>query len=125
MKAYSKAFLVFLVFAIASSYTIKAQQVSCAEIIDYVKSKSYGTTYYSYTSEAIRQVTFYQIMGDNYRTYYFAIVQFTSSYKEYIYQVGSNTKFNYSLEYLDSAGKAFWNYIQPYNQNLGCAPDLD
>jgi len=36
-----------------------------------------------------------------------------------------NTKFNYSVNYLTSAGKAFWDYIQPYNKNLGCAPDYD
>ena len=41
----------------------------------------------------------------------------------YIYQVGSDTEFNYSLNYLTSAGEAFWDYIQPYNQNLNCAPN--
>lgn len=100
-------------------------QTSCYEIIDYVKSKSYGTTYYSYNSDAISQVAFYNFTDDSYNTYYFAIVRFTSSYNEYIYQVGSNTKFNYSLNYNNSAGKAFWEYIQPYNDNLNCAPDFD
>jgi hypothetical protein len=36
----------------------------------------------------------------------------------------SNTKFNYSRNYLNSAGKAFWEYIHPYNETLGCAPDF-
>jgi hypothetical protein len=26
---------------------------------------------------------------------------------------------------LDSAGKAFWSYIEPYGGNSPCAPDLD
>lgn len=100
-------------------------QTSCSDIIEYVKSESYGSTYYSYDSDAISQVTFYEVTDDNYITYYFAIVRFTSSYTDYIYQVSSDTKFNYSIYYLDSAGKAFWNYIQPYNKQLGCAPDFD
>lgn len=98
---------------------------SCDEMIKYVKSKSAGMTYYSPSSKAISQVTFYSIY-DNYKTYYFAIVKFTNNYySEYIYQVGSNTSYNYSMKYLNSAGEAFWQYIYPYNKNLGCAPDLD
>lgn len=102
-----------------------AQAQSCKEYIDFVKSESYGTSYTSYTSDAISKVTFYTVMID-YKTYYFAIVCFKKEYSfgcsEYIYQVGSNTKINYSLNYMNSAGKAFWKYIQPYNENLGCAP---
>ena len=64
-----------------------------------------------------------------YQTYYFAIVCFKQKYSygcnEYIYQVASNTKFNYSYNYLNSAGKAFWKYIQPYNENLDCAPNFN
>lgn len=100
---------------------------SCEDVMKFVKSKNYGTTYNSYNSEAISKVTFYDIMID-YQSHYFAIVCFKGQHygcTEYIYQVGSNTKFNYSLNYLDSAGKAFWAYIQPYNKNLGCAPDFD
>lgn len=101
---------------------------SCAEIMDYVKKEGgYGTTYTSYNSDAISKVTFYQVSVD-YQTLYFAIVCFKKKYSyscsEYIYQVGSNTKFHYSLNYLNSAGEAFWNYIQPYNENLGCAPSF-
>lgn len=106
---------------------IKAQS-SCEEIMEYVKSESYGTTYSSYNSSAISKVTFYEIMID-YQYYYFAIVCFKSEYSygcsEYIYQVSSNTKFNYSMNYMESAGKAFWEYIQPYNKSLGCAPNFD
>ena len=29
------------------------------------------------------------------------------------------------MNYLDSAGKAFWNYIEPYSDNLECSPDLN
>lgn len=60
----------------------------------------------------------------DYKYYYFAIVCFRQEYsykcKEYIYQVSSRTKLDYSLNYLDSAGKAFWKYIQSYNENLDC-----
>jgi len=100
---------------------------SCDEVMEYVKSNGYGTTYSSYNSDAISKVTFYEIKVE-YKTLYFAIVCFKSIYSygcsEYIYQVGSNTKFNYSLNYINSAGKAFWEYIQPHNKNLGCAPNL-
>ena len=100
-------------------------QTSCSDLIKYVKSNDYGRTYYSYDSDAITQVTFYKITDNNYNTYYFAIVQFTSSYTNYIYQVGPNTQLNYSMDYMDSAGKAFWKYIQPYNENLNCAPNFN
>ena len=111
---------------IIGSINVKAQ--TCEEIMEYVKSKDYGTTYTSYNSDAISKVTFYSIY-ENYQTLYFAIVCFKKKYSyscnEYIYQVGSNTKLNYSYEYYDSAGKAFWKYIQPYSKNLGCAPNFE
>lgn len=100
---------------------------SCDELMRSIKSENYGTTYTSYNSEAISKVTFYDVMID-YQTYYFAIVCFKKDYygcSEYLYQVASNTKLNYSMNYYDSAGKAFWKYIQPYNENLDCAPDFD
>jgi hypothetical protein len=100
---------------------------TCEEVLDLVKSESYGSTYYSYSSDAIEKVTFYTVRID-YESYYFAIVCFKNKYygcSEYIYQVASNTKMYYSMYYLDSAGEAFWKYIQPYNKNLGCAPDFD
>jgi len=100
-------------------------QISCTELIDNVKSENYGRTYYSSGSEAISEVTFYEISDDDYNTYYFAIVEFKSSFENYIYQVGSSTELNYSMHYIDSAGKAFWLYIQPYNENLGCAPNFE
>jgi hypothetical protein len=100
-------------------------QTSCYELISYVKANGYGSTYYSYNSDAISQVTFYEVTDDNYTTYYFAIVRFSSSYTDYIYRVSSNTKSNYSFNYMDSAGQAFWKYIQPYNEVLDCAPDFD
>ncbi len=108
---------------------ISLQAQNCDEIMEYVKEEGgYGTTYTSYNSDAISKVTFYQITAD-YKTLYFAIVCFKRKYSyscsEYIYQVGSNTKINYALNYTQSAGKAFWAYIQPYNANLGCAPDFE
>lgn len=99
-------------------------QSSCSDLMAMVKSQDYGYTYYSYDSDAISKVTFYEVSDDSFNRYYFALVQFTSSYKEYIYQVGPRTKFNYSMDYMDSAGKAFWKYIQPYNENLNCGPDF-
>ena len=100
-----KLLILILVFI---SFSSKAQ--SCDEIMEYVKSKGYGTTYTTYDSEAISKVTFYNITID-YKTYYFAIVCFKKEYSyncsEYIYRVGSDTKFNYSMDYLNSAGKAF------------------
>ena len=115
--------LIFLLLLLGGFFQFKAQ-TSCNEILNMVKSKGYGTTYYSINSDAIRQVTFYNVQID-YKTYYFAVVKFTSSFNDYIYQVSSNTQYNYSMAYLDSAGKAFWNYIEPYNKNLGCAPNFN
>jgi hypothetical protein len=92
----------------------------------FVKSKAYGTTYTSYNSDAISKVTFYEFV-ENYTYYYFAIVCFKKEFygcSEYIYQVGSQTKIYYSINYLNSAGKAFWEYIQPYNKKLGCGAKL-
>jgi hypothetical protein len=104
-------------------FTANAQ--TCEELLEYVKSEYYGSSYSSYNSDAISKVTFYEALI-NYQYHYFAIVCFKRKYAyscdEYIYQVGSNTKLNYSMHYLSSAGEAFWKYIQPYNENLGCAP---
>lgn len=118
-----KKLLFFCLCFFFSSWTVKAQ--SCEELIEYVKNESYGSTYSSPLSDAISEVTFYTTTIE-YDTYYFAIVCFKSKYSygctEYIYQVGSNTKFNYSMNYLNSAGEAFWEYIQPYHRNLKCGP---
>jgi len=105
-----------------------AQSQSCNELMESIKAENYGTTYSSYTSDAISEVTFYEVLID-YQARYFAIVCFKSKYSygctEYVYQVAYDTKLNYSLHYLNSAGKAFWKYIQPYNGNLDCAPNFD
>ena len=119
--------LISILVIFFTTITVKAQ--TCEEVMEYVKKEGgYGTTYTSYNRDAISKVTFYQVTVD-YKTLYFAIVCFKKKYSyscsEYIYQVGSNTKFNYSINYLNSAGKAFWEYIQPYNKNLGCAPDFE
>lgn len=115
-----------IIFILFISFGIRSQ--SCEKIMEFVKSKDYGTTYTSYNSDAISKVTFYSIYVD-YKTLYFAIVCFKKKYSlncnEYIYQVSSNTKLNYSLNYYDSAGKAFWKYIQPYNKQLKCGPNLE
>lgn len=105
---------VILLFVIALTTTFAKGQ-SCDEIMEYVKKEGgYGTTYTSYNSDAISKVTFYQMTVD-YKTLYFAIVCFKKEYSyscsEYIYQVGSNTKLYYSMNYMNSAGKAFWEYI--------------
>jgi hypothetical protein len=116
---------ILVVLAVIFSVGIEAQ--SCEEMMEFVKSESYGSTFHSYDSDAISKVTFYSVYMD-YKTYYFAIVCFKRKYayqcSEYIYQVASNTQTNYTMNYRQSAGKAFWKYIQPYNKNLGCAPDF-
>lgn len=118
-----KIILFFLILFFSSP----AKSQTCEELIEFVKSENYGTTYNSITSDAISKVTFYNVTID-YKTYYFAIVCFKSKYSygcnEYIYQVSSSTKMNYSLNYLESAGKAFWQFIQPYHENSECSPDL-
>lgn len=115
--------IILLIIAIQYSYS-----QTCSEWINYVKSEdSYPMTYTSFNSDAISKVSFYNVIID-YQTYYFAIVCFKQEYSyscnEYIYQVSYNTQSNYSMNYLTSAGKAFWDYINPYNSNLDCAPNL-
>ncbi|WP_386113166.1 hypothetical protein [Winogradskyella rapida] len=118
--------LIISLILVLGSLQLNAQ--TCEELMEYVKGQSTGTTYTSYTSDAISKVTFYTIAVD-YKTLYFAIVCFKQKYSyrcsEYIYQVGSSTKFNYSINYLNSAGKAFWKYIQPYNEVLECGPNYE
>ena len=113
-------------FLCLAALQVNAQ--TCEEMMTFVKKKSTGTTYNSYTSEAISKVTFYNITID-YKTLYFAIVCFKQKHSygcnEYIYKVSSSTKINYSMNYLSSAGKAFWNYIEPYSENLKCAPNFE
>lgn len=114
-----------VIIILFGAFSLYAQ--TCDKIMEFVKSESYGTTYHSYDSEAITKVTFYESMID-YKRYYFAIVCFKTNYygcSEYIYQVSSNTKLYYSMNYLDSAGKAFWDYIQPYNENLNCGASFE
>mgnify|MGYP000362226075 CR=1 FL=1 len=105
-----------------------ANAQSCEELLKYVKAESYGSAYSSYSSDAISKVTFYDVVID-YQYYYFAVVCFKRKYSyscdEYIYQVDSNTKSKYSMNYFSSAGKAFWKYIEPYSGNLNCGPDFD
>lgn len=117
-----------LIFILVFSHlTIGFQAQSCDELMEYVKTESYGTTYTSYDSDAISKVTFYDI-NIEYKYYHFAIVCFKTEYygcNEYIYQVGPNTQSNYSMNYISSAGKAFWKYIEPYSDNLDCSPDFD
>lgn len=117
----------FILVVLAVLFSVRIEAQSCEEMMDFVKSKSYGSTYSSYNSDAISRVTFYSVFVD-YQTYYFAIVCFKRKYayqcSEYMYQVASNTEMYYSRNYRESAGKAFWKYIQPYNKNLGCAPDM-
>lgn len=107
--------------------TFAVQSQTCDELMESIKLNNFGTTYHSPTSDAISKVTFYNVSID-YKSYYFAIVCFKKEYtygcSEYIYQVASNTRINYSVNYLSSAGKAFWRYIQPYNENLQCAPNF-
>ncbi|WP_296623217.1 hypothetical protein [Marivirga sp.] len=120
----SKKIILYL-FLFLTTTMVKAQ--SCEELIEFVKSESYGSTYSSPLSDAISEVTFYTVTID-FETYYCAIVCFKEKYSygcnEYIYIVSSTTEMYYSLNYFDSAGKAFWKYIQPYHQNSECSPDL-
>ncbi|SFT47731.1 hypothetical protein SAMN05216474_0777 [Lishizhenia tianjinensis] len=102
---------------------------TCDELMETVKSKSFGTTYTSYTSTAISKVTFYTVYLD-YSLYYFAIVcfkpnEYSYDCSEYIYQVASNTQTNYAMNYMESAGEAFWDYIQPYADVLECSPSFE
>ena len=68
--------LLFLVFIFG---LVNANAQSCEEMMRLVKSKSYGSNYSSYNSEAISKVTFYDVMI-NYKTYCFAIVCFKNKY---------------------------------------------
>ncbi|AIZ40967.1 hypothetical protein M666_04990 [Cellulophaga baltica 18] len=115
-----------LIILLLSCIITNAQ--SCDEMMSFVKSNSSGRSYTNYDSEAISKVTFYTVRVD-YKTLYFAIVCFKKQYSyscnEYLYQVSSSTQSNYSMDHYNSAGKAFWKHIQPYNDNLNCAPNFN
>lgn len=116
-----------IIYLILGASSVYAQ--SCDDVMELVKSKSIGTTYNSYNSDAISKVTFYTVNID-FQTYYFAIVcfkrnEYSFTCDEYIYQVASNTKWNYSINYYESAGNAFWEHIQPYATVLGCSPNFN
>jgi hypothetical protein len=102
---------------------------TCDDLISYIKSIGKGETYSSINSDAISNVTFYDAIIIDYQSYYFAIVCFKRKdlfgCSEYIYQVDSDTKYNYSSSLIFSAGKAFWEHIHPYNKHLGCAPNFE
>jgi len=111
---------IFLIFVFFGTISTSAQ-ISCPDLIKRVKSESSSrTSYLSLNSSSISNVTFYQYNPKNFKTYYFAIVHLQNSDEEYIYQVASYTEYNYSTGYYNSAGKAFWKYIHPYNKNLKC-----
>jgi hypothetical protein len=120
-----KRLILVLILGMSTTHVV-AQ--TCDEMMEYVKNNAYGSTFYSYNSDAITKVTFYQLYID-YESYYFAIVCFKQKYSytcnEYIYQVASDTKLNYSMNYLQSAGEAFWDFIQPYSGVLGCSPSFE
>ncbi|SDS34955.1 hypothetical protein SAMN04488552_2889 [Christiangramia echinicola] len=103
----------FILITILLDFIIAKSQ-SCEDLILFVKSEDYGTTYNSPTSTASIKVSFHTVYID-YERYFFAIVCFKSKYSycctESINQVSPNTKLNYSMNYLDSAGEAFWEYI--------------
>ena len=122
MQKKIKLLLVVLsIFAVSKMHA----QTSCDDFMRQVQAADYGSSYTSFSSDAIAEVSFYELKDSSYNTSYFAIVQFKSSYQEYIYQVDSNTEFNYSLDYKSSAGKAFWKHIHPYKDVLGCAPNFN
>ncbi|MEN8836448.1 MAG: hypothetical protein ABF265_10495 [Polaribacter sp.] len=109
-------------------FSLQGFSQSCSEMMDFVTTGNRGSSYSSsLSSDAIDEVTFYKKTID-YKSYYFAVVCFKEKYlgcSEYLYQVGSSTESNYSFNYFNSAGKAFWKYIHPYNENLNCAPDFE
>ena len=49
-----------LIVALFFSVSIQSQS-TCEEFKDWVESKSYGQTYYSYGSDAISKVTFHTV----------------------------------------------------------------
>ena len=112
-----KAIIIFLFFL---SVQFSNAQMSCTELIDHLETGWDGSIYTSYDSDAITSVTFYAIIDDDGYDYYYAIVVFESSFTQYIYQVSSETENNYAWDSSESAGKAFWSHIQPYNDNLDC-----
>ena len=115
--------LFFILIACTSQYGLSQ---SCQEQIAYLEENHYGSTYSSPLSDAVVEVTFYDVTVD-YDELHFAVVCFKREYSygcsEYLYQVGWDTETNYSMRYLDSAGKAFWKYIKPYSDNSPCAPE--
>ncbi|MFK7978820.1 MAG: hypothetical protein AB8G86_02460 [Saprospiraceae bacterium] len=99
-------------------------QINCEDIKEYVETEGFQqSSYCCFDSEFLTGVKFYSLTIE-YQTYYYALVQFNFG-KWYIYQVPSNSQFNFGLHaFGDQAGEAFHTYIHAYREHLDCAPNL-
>ena len=113
----------YLILVLLTTLSSNLNGQSCNELMEIVKTKDFGITLYSLGSSSISSVSFHQFSID-YKMYYFAVVCFKNGFlcSEYIYQVGPTTYYDYLRSYHSSAGKAYWSYIHPYKDVLGCAP---
>ena len=111
-----KVFLLIVLFV--CSQTLFAQD-DCDELIEYLTTNYNGRAYANPSSSSIEEVVFYSYYDDN-ATYYYAIVEFTTSYDKFVYQVDNLTEDDYAENYSESAGRAYWDYIEPHKDFLGC-----
>ncbi|WP_106793056.1 hypothetical protein [Aquimarina sp. Aq78] len=118
-KIFLKAILLSF---LSSTPNIQAQEISCSELIDFIKTKGYYTgkiDSYILDSSWLYKVTTYTY---NYKTFIIAMIkrnEYTSSIDTYIFCGVPSSNWNNFKHggYNDSYGKRFHKYIMEYKCN--------
>lgn len=115
VKLIITTFVLLFVF----SNTIKAQDISCSELVTYVKSKAYPTSQSCLGSSFLVKVDRYEVDGNGLVIAYIKNNQYDLTGKPYIYCGISYSTWNSftSAGIMGSWGKAFHKYIKGNNCN--------
>lgn len=112
------------VIAVLFSAKITTAQTSCSKIKSYVKLESKGDALQIINNSFLSKITFHEFTDQYNKSHYYAIVRFTNTYKDYVYQVNADTKRSFKEQYRKDPKKAFMNLIHPYNNRLYCGPNF-
>ena len=121
-KTYSnkvKILVAILVLLFVFSNTTKAQDVSCSELVTYVKSKAYPSSQTCFGSSFLAKVDRYEVDGNGLVIAWIKKNEMDFTGKPYIYCGISSTTWSYftSAGMMGSWGKAFHQYIKDNNCN--------
>ena len=115
----SRAMLLILVMLLIFSNTTKAQDISCSELVTYVKSKAYPTSQSCFGSSFLVKVDRYEVDGNGLVIAWIKKNEYDFTGNPYIYcGISYSTWSNFtSAGITDSWGKAFHQYIKGNNCN--------